>query len=142
MSRVREGRRSLNGQRKSVPFEDMQRDRLLDGLQVDRYGEFSVGRVDRIAKARNENVFLRIRRGFVPGRRGPFVSAKGPKTILAVACPFGFPVQFAVTGGAQTRCAQTLPDFLRYRLHGSVMPPGQGSCVNEMKIGFGNDCRV
>ena len=46
--------------------------------------------------------------GFRPGGRGPFVSAKGPKTMLAVAQPFGCPRPFAYTGGAQTRSAQTM----------------------------------
>ena len=49
--------------------------------------------------------------GFRPGGRGPFVSAKGPKTMLAVAWPFGFPARFANTGGAQTRYAQTMRAF-------------------------------
>ncbi|HBP86966.1 MAG TPA: hypothetical protein DD706_04635 [Nitrospiraceae bacterium] len=43
--------------------------------------------------------------GFRPGRRGPFVSAKGPKTMLAVAWPFGSLTRFANTSGAQTRGA-------------------------------------
>ncbi|MBA3613673.1 MAG: hypothetical protein H0W49_12325 [Nitrospirales bacterium] len=43
--------------------------------------------------------------GFRPGSRATFVSAKGPKTMLAVAWPFGFPARFANTGGAQTRGA-------------------------------------
>ncbi|HBP88390.1 MAG TPA: hypothetical protein DD706_11915, partial [Nitrospiraceae bacterium] len=36
-------------------------------------------------------------RGFAPVRRGPFVSAKGPKTILAVAWPSGCPPRFTDT---------------------------------------------
>ncbi|MBA3614323.1 MAG: hypothetical protein H0W49_15725 [Nitrospirales bacterium] len=46
--------------------------------------------------------------GFRHGERGPFVPAKGPKTMLAVAWPFGFPARFADSGGAQTRYAQTV----------------------------------
>jgi hypothetical protein len=46
--------------------------------------------------------------GFRPGRRGPFVAAKGPKTIAALSWPFGFPARFADSGGAQTRCAHTV----------------------------------
>jgi len=49
--------------------------------------------------------------GFRPGSRGPFVSAKGPKTMLAVAWPFGCPARFADPGGAQTRYAQTMLAF-------------------------------
>ncbi|MDT3777841.1 hypothetical protein PJI16_09770 [Nitrospira sp. MA-1] len=49
--------------------------------------------------------------GFRPGWRGPFVSAKGPKTRLAVVWPFGFPARFADSGVAQTRYAQTMRDF-------------------------------
>ncbi len=47
--------------------------------------------------------------GVRPGSRGSFVSAKGPKTILALSWPFGFPVRFAELGGVQTRFAQTMP---------------------------------
>jgi len=50
-------------------------------------------------------------RGFGPARRPTFVSAKVGKTMLAVLWPFGFPVRFANTGGAQTRCAQTMRAF-------------------------------
>ena len=71
--------------------------------------------------------FYRAFRGFAPVRRGPFVSAKGPKTILTVAWPFGCPARFTDTGGVQTRFAQHCPPFLRCRLHCSAMPPGQGS---------------
>ncbi len=46
--------------------------------------------------------------GSRPGSRDPFLSGKGPKTILAVAWSFGYPPRFADTGGAQTRYAQTL----------------------------------
>jgi hypothetical protein len=49
--------------------------------------------------------------GFRPGGRGPFVSAKGPKTMLTVAWPFGSPARFADAGGAQTRYAQTMRAF-------------------------------
>jgi hypothetical protein len=49
--------------------------------------------------------------GFRPGSRGPFVSAKGSKTMLAVVWPFGFPARFADFGVAQTRYAQTLRAF-------------------------------
>ncbi len=40
-----------------------------------------------------------------------FVSAKGPKTMLAVLWPFGFPARFADSGVAQTRKAQTMRAF-------------------------------
>ncbi|MGV7228113.1 MAG: hypothetical protein ACQ9IQ_05565 [Nitrospirales bacterium] len=46
-----------------------------------------------------------------PGGRATFVSAKVAKTTLAVAWPFWSPARFANPGGAQTRCAQTLPAF-------------------------------
>jgi len=46
--------------------------------------------------------------GFRPGGRGPFVSAKGPKTMLAVVWLFGSPARFADSGGAQTPFAQTM----------------------------------
>jgi len=62
--------------------------------------------------------------GFRHGRRGPFVLAKGPKTMLAVAWSFECPARFADYGGAQTRSAQTVRAFLRSRLHGSAMPQG------------------
>ena len=60
-------------------------------------------------KSRCDEVFYVA--GFRPGWRGPFVSAKGPKTRLAVVWPFGFPARFADSGVAQTRCAQTMRDF-------------------------------
>src|SRR5690606_2183387 len=47
--------------------------------------------------------------GSRPGRRGTFVSAKVPKTMLTVAWPFGCPAPFTGTGGGQTRFAHTLP---------------------------------
>jgi len=37
--------------------------------------------------------------------------AKVAKTMLAVMWPFGSPARFADSGGAQTRCAQTLRAF-------------------------------
>ena len=46
-----------------------------------------------------------------PGGRLTFVSAKVSKTMLAMLWPFGFPVRFADTGVAQTRCAQTMRAF-------------------------------
>ena len=49
--------------------------------------------------------------GFRPGERATFVSAKGPKTIVAVARPFGCPSSFADFGGPQTRYAQTMRAF-------------------------------
>ena len=52
-----------------------------------------------------------MKRGFVPVRRATFVSAKVAKTMLAVAWPFGSLARFADTGGAQTRCAQTMRAF-------------------------------
>jgi hypothetical protein len=51
-----------------------------------------------------------------------FVSAKGLKTMLAVPWPFGCPARFTATGSGQTRLAQTLPPFLRSRLHCSARP--------------------
>ncbi len=66
------------------------------------------------------------RAGSRPGSRATFVSAKVAKTMLAVAWPFGSPARFADFGGAQTRCAQTMPAFFRSRLHGSASPQGQG----------------
>ncbi|HSF08120.1 MAG TPA: hypothetical protein VLA60_01835 [Nitrospirales bacterium] len=64
--------------------------------------------------------------GVRPGSRGPFVSAKGPKTIVAVAWPFGCPTSFADFGGAQTRYAQTMRAFPRIRLHDLASPQGHG----------------
>jgi len=49
-----------------------------------------------------------IKAGFRPGRRGPFVSAKGPKTMFAPSWPCGSPARFANSGGCATRCAQTV----------------------------------
>ena len=49
--------------------------------------------------------------GSRPGSRGPFLSAKGPKTMLAVAWSFGCLARFADTGGAKTRYAQTMRTF-------------------------------
>lgn len=55
-------------------------------------------------------------RGFALARRSTVVSAKGPKTISAPACPFGSPAMLADSGGCATRsegvpfgqsCAQT-----------------------------------
>jgi hypothetical protein len=43
--------------------------------------------------------------GFRPGSRATLVSVKVAKPKLAVLWPFGFPVRFANTGGAQTRGA-------------------------------------
>ncbi|MBA3968328.1 MAG: hypothetical protein H0X47_21645 [Nitrospirales bacterium] len=65
--------------------------------------------------------------GFRPGRRGPFVSAKGPKTILAVVWPFGSPARFADSGGAQTRYAQILRAFspVSAALLGHTTRPGK-----------------
>ncbi len=63
--------------------------------------------------------------GFRPGERGPFVSAKGPKTMLTVVWPFGSTTRFADSGGVQTRYAQTLHAFSRSSLHYSPTPPGQ-----------------
>ncbi|MDT3777925.1 hypothetical protein PJI16_10190 [Nitrospira sp. MA-1] len=64
--------------------------------------------------------------GFRPGGRATFVSAKVAKTMLAVVWPFGSPARFGDSGGAQTRCAQTVRAFPRCRLHCSATPPGQG----------------
>ena len=65
--------------------------------------------------------------GFRPGSRGPFVSAKGPKTRLAVVWPFGFPARFADSGVAQTRYAQTMRDFspVSAALLGHTTRPGE-----------------
>ncbi|MDR4485322.1 MAG: hypothetical protein R3B95_19325 [Nitrospirales bacterium] len=41
--------------------------------------------------------------GLRPGRRATLVSVKVAKPMLAVLWPFGFPVRFADSGGAQTR---------------------------------------
>jgi hypothetical protein len=49
--------------------------------------------------------------GFRPGSRSTFLSGKVDKTMLAVMWPFGFPARFADSGGAQTRCAQTVHAF-------------------------------
>jgi len=46
--------------------------------------------------------------GVRSGGRVPFVSAKGAKTISAVAWPCGCPARFAASRGAQTRYAQTV----------------------------------
>jgi len=45
---------------------------------------------------------------FRPGGRSPFVSAKGPKTMFALSCPFGFPARFTDSGGCATRFVQTV----------------------------------
>ena len=59
--------------------------------------------------------------GFRRGRRGPFVSAKGPKTRLPVAWPFGCPTRFANFGGAQTR--GVYPESCRRAQTVSAFPP-------------------
>jgi hypothetical protein len=74
---------------------------------------------------------------FRPGRRGPFVSAKVAKTMLAVVWPFGLvqnntygcPARFADSGGAQTRCAQTIRAFspVSAALLGPTTRPGKTS---------------
>jgi hypothetical protein len=69
--------------------------------------------------------------GFRPGRQAPFVSAKGPKTMVAVAWPFGCPASFADFGGAQTRYAQTMRAFLRNRLHDLASPQDHGKLAKE-----------
>jgi len=62
-------------------------------------------------------------------RARPYISAKGPKTILAVAWPFGCPARFTDPGGGQTRCAQTLPAFspVSVALLGHATRPGEPS---------------
>ncbi|HBP90870.1 MAG TPA: hypothetical protein DD706_24655 [Nitrospiraceae bacterium] len=73
------------------------------------------------------DIDIDIDAGFRSGSRGPFVSAKGPKTMLAIMCPFGFPARFADTGVAQTRCAQTMRDFfpVSTALLGHIIRPGE-----------------
>ncbi len=46
--------------------------------------------------------------GFRPCRRGPFVSAKGPKTISARARPYGRLCHVTKLNGSETRSAQTV----------------------------------
>jgi hypothetical protein len=74
--------------------------------------------------------------GFRPGSRGPFVSAKGPKTMLAVAYPFGCPARFTDTGGGQTRLAQTLPAFspVAVSLLGHATRPGGAQRVKVTQL--------
>ena len=59
--------------------------------------------------------------GFRPGERGPFVSAKGPKTISAPLWPYGSPPRLANSGGCATRSAQpVLAEFPELAaLHGN-----------------------
>ena len=54
-----------------------------------------------------------------------FRLARVAKTTLAVAWLFGFPAQFAKPGGAQTRCAQTMPADL------FVGPPRESNGVRR-----------
>ena len=55
------------------------------------------------------------------------VEAKVAKTILAVVLPFGSPARFADSGGAQTRCAQTMRAFspVSAALLGHITRPGR-----------------
>ena len=57
---------------------------------------------------RGSRVFAFFMRGFAPARRGPFVSAKGPKTIGARAWPFGCLCPSPDCLGCGTRFAQTV----------------------------------
>ena len=47
--------------------------------------------------------------------------------MLAVVCPFGFPVRFADSGGTQTRSAQTMRTFapVSTALLGHTTRPGK-----------------
>jgi len=91
-----------------------------------------------------------MRRGFVPVRRATFVSAKVAKTMLAVGWPFGFPARFADTGGAQTRCAQTLRAFspVSAALLGHTTRPGKlvearnSLLIEQWYLGNSLNCRV
>jgi hypothetical protein len=60
--------------------------------------------------------------GFRARRRGPFVSAKGPKTISASARPKGGPsAPLPNQDGSETRCAQTV--FATEVGFGKAAPP-------------------
>jgi hypothetical protein len=74
--------------------------------------------VEEITKLR------RIYAGFRPGSRGPFVSAKGPKAMLAVPWPFGCSARFTDTGGVQTRGA--CPESCRRAQTLLAFSPGAG----------------
>ena len=65
--------------------------------------------------------------GFGPAAESLYVAAKVAKTMLAVAWPFGSPARFADSGGAQTRCAQTLRAFspVSAALLGHTTRPGE-----------------
>ncbi len=68
--------------------------------------------------------------GFRPRRRGPFVSAKGPKTISARARPLRGP--FATVpnqDGSGTRCAQTALAEKSIRYGGEDAPEGGRKCL-------------
>ena len=52
-----------------------------------------------------------VESGFAPAAEVLFILAKGPKTMLTVVWPSGFLSLLTVTGGAQTRYAQTLLAF-------------------------------
>lgn len=69
--------------------------------------------------------------GFRCGGRDPFVSAKGPKTMLALAWPFGFPVRFADPfglaqdksgGDANSLSLNSAPSSFRNRVHSLATP--------------------
>jgi hypothetical protein len=71
-------------------------------------------------------IFLKLS-GFRPGARVPFVTAKGPKTMLALSWPFGFPARFADSGGgANSLRSNSAPPYFRNRLHGSATPKAKG----------------
>ena len=82
----------------------------------------------------------RFLRGFAPARRGPFVSAKGPKTMGARARPFGGLCPGPVCLGCGTRFAQTVlapildsgPGRSRARRRPEVAP-GAGATEEQRK---------
>jgi hypothetical protein len=86
------------------------------------------------------------------GTRGPFVSAKGLKTMVAFSfLPFWFPAQFAnsfglaqdrSSGGANSLRSNNAPPNLRSRLHGSVTPKARNKKNQEILnfIGLKRNC--
>lgn len=99
----------------------------------------------RIARALDTIVCFRIRRGFAPERRGPFVSAKVSKQGRAhrdAPCKFwpwhgpsGTLRGSATPSACKLAALKHCPPFLRWRLHCSAMPPGQGLLTKEKEDG-------
>jgi len=63
--------------------------------------------------------------------------------MLAVVWPFGFPVRFADSGGAQTRCAQTVRAFSpeSSALLGHITRPGETAETEKEQVKMDSQMR-